>query len=72
MSTSLVVVGVVVVGVTAVVAIIFLVAWYMGVFAWVVSWMKAGQEEKVQLCGPERQHPNSRSYLVSWACYKGL
>lgn len=60
------VVGVVVVGVTAVVVVVLLVARYMGVWAWVVSWLRAGHEEKVQLCGPERHPPGgARSYLVS-------
>lgn len=60
------VVGVVVVGVTAVVVVVvLLVARYMGLWAWVFSWMRAGQEEKVQLCGPERHQTGTRSYLVS-------
>lgn len=58
------VIGVVVVGVSAVVVVVFLVARYMGVWAWVVSWLRAGHEEKAQLCGPDRPNNTTRSYLV--------
>ena len=59
------IIGVVVVGVTTVFLVILLLARYMGVWAWIVSWMRAGHEEKVQLCGPERHQSSTRSYLVS-------
>ena len=62
MSTG-VVVTIVVVVVSVVMAVMVMVARYMGVWTWLLSWLRAGHEEKTQLCGPSPHNPRT-NYLV--------